>query len=121
MREQIATLTSLRDQLMEQQRARAAESEQTLAQKDEQLSEMASKLEASHGDARDTATRLAELQVQLQRLASHDDKVHSLQEELDSKDSAINVSARPAGPAVFRISNSSPVRVFWWALAWKYL
>ena len=90
MREQIATLTSLRDQLMEQQRARAAESEQTLAQKDEQLSEMASKLEASHGDVRDTATRLAELQVQLQRLASHDDKVHSLQEELDSKDSAIN-------------------------------
>ena len=68
---------------------------------------------------RDTATRLAELQVQLQRLASHDDKVHSLQEELDSKDSAINVSARLVRPAVFRPSNSSPVRVFLMGITWK--
>lgn len=77
--------------------------------KESQIQEMDSKLRASHSDVKETATKLADLQVQLQRMSSHDASVHSLQEQLDSKNSAINVSAA--------LTNRQIV-IFW---KWMYL
>ena len=79
-------LTSLRQQLTERDGA--------IAEKDGQLTEMSGKLEASHSDVRETASRLSELQVQLQRMGSTDAKLHSLQQELEHKNSAMHVSDR---------------------------
>ena len=77
--------------------------QQQVRERDERISKMTSELQASHDGVRETGQQLASLQQQLQRMASQDARVHSMQEELDSKNKSIQVS--PPFPRLFSASS----------------
>ena len=66
--------------------------QQQVRERDERISKMTSELQASHDGVRETGQQLASLQQQLQRMASQDARVHSMHEELDSKNKSIQVT-----------------------------
>ena len=66
--------------------------QQQVRERDERIAKMTTELQSSHEGVQETAQQLASLQKQLQRMASYDARLHSMQEEVDSKNKSIQVS-----------------------------